>query len=55
MLNFILAQAAASNDGGKAILGFLMILGACWFVAYLCRPRGWDINHKGQTTIKPRR
>jgi hypothetical protein len=50
----ILAQA--SDNGGDAFVGVLMIIGIVWFVAYLCSPKkkGWDIDHKEQTTIKPR-
>ena len=56
MLNFILAQAANDN-AGSAIGGLLLILGIGWFVAYLCRPRnkGWNIEHQGRTTVKPRK
>ncbi|MEM9409503.1 MAG: hypothetical protein AAGA30_00150 [Planctomycetota bacterium] len=53
MMSYFLAQA----DTGNAILGFLMIIGIIWFVAALCTPKqkGWDINHRGQTSIKPRK
>lgn len=56
MINGFLAQAAANGDGGNAFVGFLMIVGIIWFVAYLCKPKqkGWDIDHQGKTTIKPR-
>ena len=57
MLLTFIAQAAESSDGGNALLGFVMIIGIIWFVAYLCTPknRGWNIHHEGRTTVKPRK
>jgi hypothetical protein len=55
-VNIFFAQVAASGNGGDAIVGVLMIFGIVWFVAYLCSPKkkGWDIDHQGKTSIKPR-
>jgi len=54
----LLAQAANDNDGGSTLLGVFVFVAVFWFVIYIFRPRknkGWNIDHQGSTTIKPRK
>ncbi|QDU98618.1 hypothetical protein Pla8534_64890 [Lignipirellula cremea] len=45
-----LLAVAASPEGGQRVVGFLIICAVIWFIAWIFRPRDWQINHRSQTT-----
>ena len=52
VLGMLLAEAAK----GSALFGVVIIIAVIWLIAIFSAPgrKGYDINHQGKTTIKPR-
>ncbi len=56
-MNFLLMAEAAGSQGGNPVVGLLIIGFVIWLACLACKPKnkGYDISHRGNTTVKPRK
>ena len=54
LLQHVALASSSGNEGAKGLLGIAIVIGLCWFVAEMNKPKGYDIHHLGKTEIRPR-
>lgn len=46
--------AAGADNGAAGLVVIAIVIGICWAISEANKPKGFDIEHRGKTTVRPK-